>query len=97
MSGVSRDKALDDMARELAPLATLVIATRSQPSARRRAGGRGRGLRRRRRGDRDRAVVPTAVERALALAAPEDLVCVVGSLFVVAEAREHILELVAAV
>ena len=30
VSGVSRDKALDDMARELAPLATLVIATRSQ-------------------------------------------------------------------
>jgi hypothetical protein len=37
------------------------------------------------------------MERALAVAAPEDLVCVVGSLFVAAEAREHILELVAEV
>jgi dihydrofolate synthase/folylpolyglutamate synthase len=41
--------------------------------------------------------VAAGVERALAVAAPEDLVCVVGSLFVAAEAREHVLKLVAEV
>ena len=97
VSGVSGDKALDDMARELAPQATLVIATRSQhpraadpavvAAAYTVAGAA-------------TEIAPSVAEAlggAFALAAPEDLVCVVGSLFVVAEAREHILELVAAV
>jgi dihydrofolate synthase/folylpolyglutamate synthase len=97
VSGVSRDKALNDMARELAPLATLVIATRSQHpraadtavvAAAYAASGAATEI---------APSVPEALGRALALAAPEDLVCVVGSLFVVAEARENILELVAAV
>jgi dihydrofolate synthase/folylpolyglutamate synthase len=35
--------------------------------------------------------VPAALEVALSLAAPEDMVCVMGSLFVAAEARRHIL------
>jgi len=97
VSGVSRDKALDDMTRELAPLATRVIATRSQHpraadaavvAAAYAAAGAATEI---------TPSVAEALGRALALAAPEDLVCVVGSLFVVAEAREHILELVAAV
>jgi dihydrofolate synthase/folylpolyglutamate synthase len=97
VSGVSRDKALDDMTRELAPLATRVIATRSQHpraadaavvAAAYAAAGAATEI---------APSVAEALERALALAAPEDLVCVVGSLFVVAEGREHILELVAAV
>ena len=97
VSGVSRDKTLEDMAQELAPLATLVIATRSQHpraadaavvAAAYAAAGAATEI---------APSVPEALGRALALAAPEDLVCVVGSLFVVAEAREHILELVAAV
>jgi dihydrofolate synthase/folylpolyglutamate synthase len=37
--------------------------------------------------------VPAALEVALSLAAPEDVVCVMGSLFVAAEARRHILGL----
>jgi dihydrofolate synthase/folylpolyglutamate synthase len=37
--------------------------------------------------------VPAALEVALSLAAPEDMVCVMGSLFVAAEARRHILGL----
>ena len=37
--------------------------------------------------------VPAAVEVALSLAAPGDMVCVMGSLFVAAEARRHILGL----
>jgi dihydrofolate synthase/folylpolyglutamate synthase len=97
VSGTSGDKALDDMARELAPLATLVIATRSQHpraadpavvAAAYAAAGAATEI---------APSVAEALSRALASAAPEDLVCVVGSLFVVAEAREHILELVAAV
>jgi dihydrofolate synthase/folylpolyglutamate synthase len=37
--------------------------------------------------------VPAALEVALSLAAPEDMVCIMGSLFVAAEARRHILGL----
>jgi folylpolyglutamate synthase/dihydropteroate synthase len=37
--------------------------------------------------------VPAALEVALSLATPEDMVCVMGSLFVAAEARRHILGL----
>jgi folylpolyglutamate synthase/dihydropteroate synthase len=37
--------------------------------------------------------VPAALEVALSLAAPTDMVCVMGSLFVAAEARRHILGL----
>ena len=97
VGGMSGDKALDDMARELAPLATLVIATRSQHpraadaavvAAAYAAAGAATEI---------APSVPQALERALAVAEPDDLVCVVGSLFVVAEAREHVLELVAAV
>jgi len=97
VSGVSQDKTVDDMARELAPLAALVIATSSRhpragdpvsvAAAYAAAGA----------ATETTPSVAAALERALALAEPEDLVCVVGSLFVVAEAREHILELVVAV
>jgi dihydrofolate synthase/folylpolyglutamate synthase len=37
------------------------------------------------------ATVPQAVESALAQAEPDDLICVLGSLFVVAEARAYLL------
>jgi len=37
--------------------------------------------------------VPAALEVALSLTAPEDMVCITGSLFVAAEARRHILGL----
>jgi len=39
------------------------------------------------------ADVSAALESALTLAAPDDMVCVMGSLFVAAEARRHILGL----
>lgn len=97
VSGVSRDKALDDMARELAPLATLVIATRSQHPRAADAAVVATAYAAAGAATEIAPSVAEALGRALALAAPEDLVCVVGSLFVVAEAREHILELVAAV
>lgn len=97
VSGVSQDKTVEDMARELAPLAALVIATSSRHP---RAGDpmavaaayAAAGV-----PTENAPSVAAALERALAVAAPEDLVCVVGSLFVAAEAREHVLELVAEV
>jgi dihydrofolate synthase/folylpolyglutamate synthase len=97
VSGVSQDKTVGDMARELAPLATLVIATNSRhpragdPSALAAAYAAAGAA------TETAPSVAAALERALAVAAPQDLVCVVGSLFVAAEAREHILKLVAEV
>ena len=97
VSGVSQDKMVEDMARELAPLAALVIATSSRhpragdPSAVAAAYAAAGAA------TECAPSVGAALERALAVAAPDDLVCVVGSLFVAAEAREHILELVAEV
>lgn len=93
VSGVSQDKTVDDMARELAPLASVVIAT----SSRHPRAGDPTGV----AGAYAAAGATTeiamsvgeGVERALAVAAPDDLVCVVGSLFVAAEAREHVLKL----
>lgn len=89
--GVSGDKTVEAMARELAPVARRVIATRSrhpraappEPTA---AAFAAHGV--------PKETAPTvsdALDRALADAGPRDLVCVVGSLFVVAEGRERIL------
>ena len=97
VSGVSQDKTVEDMARELAPPAALVIATSShhpragEPSAVATAYAAAGAA------TETAPSVAAALERALAVASPEDLVCVVGSLFVAAEAREHILKLVAEV
>jgi len=97
VGGMSGDKALDDMARELAPLASLVIATRSQHPRAADAATVAAAYAASGAATEIAPSVPAALGRALALAQADDLVCVVGSLFVVAEAREHILELVAAV
>jgi dihydrofolate synthase/folylpolyglutamate synthase len=97
VSGVSQDKTVDAMARELGPPAALVIATSSRhpragdPSAVAAAYAAAGAA------TETAPSVAAALERALAVAAPEDLVCVVGSLFVAAEAREHVLKLVAEV
>ncbi len=94
ITGVSQDKTVADMARELAPLTTLVIATRSghpraADPAMVAAGYAAAGV-----STESAPSVAVALGRALALAEPGDLVCVVGSLFVVAEAREQMLGLV---
>jgi dihydrofolate synthase/folylpolyglutamate synthase len=97
VSGVSQDKTVEDMARELAPLAELVIATSSRHP---RAGDPTEVAGAYAAAGAATEIAPSVavgVERALAVAAPEDLVCVVGSLFVAAEAREHVLELAAEV
>jgi DNA invertase Pin-like site-specific DNA recombinase len=37
--------------------------------------------------------VAEAIDKALAVAEPDDLICITGSLYVVAEAREHVLKI----
>jgi len=97
VSGVSQDKTVDDMARELAPLAALVIATSSHHPRAGDASAVASAYAAAGAATESAPTVAEALERALAVAAPEDLVCVLGSLFVAAEAREHILRLVAQV
>ncbi len=91
--GVSGDKTIGSMAEELAPLTHLLIATRSQhPRAAEpeavAAAFAAQGVT-----SETCPTVATALDRAHALAGPDDLICVVGSLFVVAEAREQVLGL----
>ena len=91
--GVSGDKIIGAMAEELAPLTHLLIATRSQhPRAAEpqavAAAFAAQGV-----ASETCPTVATALDRARALAGRDDLICVVGSLFVVAEAREQVLGL----
>jgi dihydrofolate synthase/folylpolyglutamate synthase len=91
--GVSGGKTVADMAEELAPLTRLLIATRSQhPRAAEpeavAAAFAGRGV-----ASETCPTVAVALDRARTLAGHNDLICVVGSLFVVAEAREQVLGL----
>jgi dihydrofolate synthase/folylpolyglutamate synthase len=91
--GVSGGKTIADMAGELAPLTRLLIATRSQhPRAAEpeavAAAFAAQGV-----ASETCPTVAAALDRARALAGHNDLICVVGSLFVVAEAREQVLGL----
>jgi len=91
--GVSGDKTIAAMAEELAPMTQSLIATRSQhPRAAEpeavAAAFAAQGVT-----SETCPTVATALDRAQALAGPDDLICVVGSLFVVAEAREQVLGL----
>jgi len=89
--GCSRDKDVAALAGELAPLARQVIATRSRHP-------RAMEPREVARPFAERALpvsveepVSAAIDAALALAGPGDAVVACGSLFVAAEAREHVL------
>ena len=89
--GVSGDKTVEAIARELAPIARRVIVTRSRhPCAAEpevvAAAFAARGV-----PTETAPTVAEALDRALAAVRPEELICVVGSLFVVAEGRERIL------
>jgi len=89
--GASSDKEIGAMAAELEPLRATVIATsahhpRAAPAHVVAAAFSGRGI-----PTSVTATVPQAVESALAQAKPNDLICVLGSLFVVAEARAYLL------
>lgn len=91
--GVSGGKTIGAMAEELAPLTYLLIATRShhpraaEPEAV-AAAFAAQGV-----ASETCPTVAAALDRAQALAGRDDLICVVGSLFVVAEAREQVLGL----
>ena len=90
IAGASSDKDIAGIVGELAPLSSLIIVTRSRhPRALapallleelERQGAKGEMA----------ESVSSAVERALAVAKPGDLICATGSLFVAAEAREYI-------
>jgi dihydrofolate synthase/folylpolyglutamate synthase len=89
--GCGSDKDIDGLAEELAPLASRVLAVRSNhpramdPERIQEAFGR-LGV--------DSEIVdnvPNAVDRAIAAADSGALICVAGSLFVAAEARAHVL------
>ena len=88
--GASSDKDIRGMLLELAPLANKIIATKSMHP---RALPINTLLNEIERLDRKAAYyssVSNALDQALLTAWPHDLICVTGSLFVVAEAIEYI-------
>jgi dihydrofolate synthase/folylpolyglutamate synthase len=95
VAGFSADKDIGAIAAELERLPRLarVIATRSPHPRATPAEAVARAFLGREIDTTCEADVPAALESALTLAAPDDMVCVMGSLFVAAEARRHILGL----
>ena len=90
IAGASSDKDIAGMLGELAPVSSLVIVTRSRhPRALEPALILDELERQGVKGELEESV-SSAAERALAIAGPDDLICATGSLFVAAEAREHI-------
>ena len=95
VAGFSADKDIGAIAGELERLPRLerVIATRSPHPRAAPAEAVAAAFREREIETTWEEDVPAALESALTLAAPDDMVCVMGSLFVAAEARRHILGL----
>ncbi|KPJ49508.1 MAG: hypothetical protein AMJ38_03235 [Dehalococcoidia bacterium DG_22] len=91
--GVSGDKTIGAMAEELAPLTHLLIATCSQHPRAAEPEAVATAFAVQGVASETCPTVATALDRAQALAGRDDLICVVGSLFVVAEAREQVLGL----
>jgi len=93
VAGFSADKDIGAIAAELERLPRLdrVIATRSPHPRAAPADAVAAAFLEREMATTREEDVPAALEVALSLAAPEDMVCVMGSLFVAAEARRHIL------
>jgi len=88
--GASSDKDIAGMVAELASLSSLVIVTRSRHPRALEPYSLVEELKRRRvRVEVVESVAP-AVEHALSIAGPKDLICATGSLFVAAEAREYL-------
>lgn len=86
--GVSIDKDTTGIVREFNPLADAVVATRSRHPRSAPPEMMAREFASLGKECRIAGEVPTAIETALELASPDDLVLVTGSLFVVAEALE---------
>jgi len=95
VAGFSADKDIGAIAAELERLPRLarVIATRSPHPRAAPADAVAAAFLEREMETTWEEDVPAALGVALSLAAPEDMVCVMGSLFVAAEARRHILGL----
>ncbi len=89
--GVNNDKKIDTILQELATVANFLIATRSQNArsmdpaeiAQNKEVGTAKTI--------VTTSLPEAVDRALALAESDDLICVTGSLYLVSEARSYVL------
>lgn len=93
--GVSSDKDLDGMLQELAPLADVIIATRSRHPRAMAANALMQRLGMGRHETVESSSVSDAIECASRTAGRDDLICVTGSLFMVAEAIEHVQGIVA--
>ena len=89
--GVSRDKDTAGMERELRPMAGRLIATRSRHPRSLEAERVAAAFSQNGVSASPLAPVSKAVDAALAESGPDELVCIVGSLFVAAEARAHVL------
>jgi len=89
--GVSRDKDTAGMERELRPMANRLIATRSHHPRALEAERVAAAFSLNGVSATPLAPVSRAVDAALAGSGPDELVCVLGSLFVAAEARAHVL------
>ncbi|MFH1087306.1 MAG: folylpolyglutamate synthase/dihydrofolate synthase family protein [Chloroflexota bacterium] len=87
--GASGDKDIGGMAREMAVLDCPIIATQSSHPRAAPLNAVVRAFAGASVGVETRHNLPAAMSRARELAAEDDLICVTGSLFVVAEAREH--------
>lgn len=93
--GLSADKDALAMASELAPLSAQVMVTRSRHPRAADVGTVTRAFSEAGATAEERATVAEAVKAALTEAGAGDLVCITGSLFVVAEAREYLRQLAA--
>jgi dihydrofolate synthase/folylpolyglutamate synthase len=91
--GTSADKDVEGIAQELAVVAQGAIATRSKHARAASVDAVADALWQAGAPVRPEPAVSQAVERAIAEAGPDGMVLVTGSLFIVAEAREHLLGL----
>ncbi len=92
VTGILADKSVAEMVKLLAPLVDVAVITR--PDSPRAAEPAQVAAHFRSQGGRcemrEEPRISAAVDQALALAGPEDLVCVCGSLYLVGEARAHL-------
>jgi dihydrofolate synthase/folylpolyglutamate synthase len=89
--GASKDKEIVAMAAELRPLQATVIATSAHHPRAAAAPAVAAAFSKQGMTATVADTVPQAVEAALGRAEPDDLICVLGSLFVAAEARAYLL------
>lgn len=91
--GTSSDKDIPAIVGTLAPVADISIVTRSRHPRAASPENLNAEFVKVKAAVQIAEDVPAAIQQALALARPNDLICVTGSLFVVAEAREYFIDL----